>query len=150
MKRLIFMIVPVLICGLMFTSCGKDSLTDSNEIEGTYVGSYITTNLTRGLSWDFTTTIVLKEGKFTYKETPEGIYRNVYGNYSINKKKIIFKVENYDFPWLDILYIEGATTLLLEGEYNYTFDGEKMTFSKIVFALSPEEKFSCEFELYKK
>ena len=144
------MIVPAFICGIVFTSCGKDSLTDANEIEGTYVGSYTTTNLTRGLSWDFTTTITLKEGKFTYNETPEGIYRNVYGDYSINEGKIIFDVKNYDFPWGEILYVPGATTLLLEGEYNYTFNGKKIKFSKIVFALSPEEEFSCEFELYKK
>ena len=147
MKRLVLMIVPALICGMVLTSCNTDNLQDDFGIEGTYVGSYTTTNLNRDFSWSTVPTIELKGGKFTYQETPEGIYRNVYGDYSIDKKKIIFEVENYDFPWLDILYIEGATTLLLEGEYNYRFDGKKLIFSKVVSSLP--EKYKCEFELYK-
>ena len=139
--------LPALIYGMALTSCSTENLSDDFGIEGTYDGSYTTTNLNRDFSWSTVPTIELNGGKFTYNETPEGVYRNVYGNYSINKKKIIFEVENYDFPWLDILYIEGATTLLLEGEYNYRFNGKKLIFSKVVSR--PPEKYKCEFELYK-
>ena len=148
MKRVVLMIIPALICGMALTSCSTENLSDDFEIEGTYVGNYTTTNLNRDFSWITAPTIELKGGKFTYKETPESaIYQNVYGDYSINKKKIVFELENYDFPWLDIHYIEGATTLLLEGEYNYRFDGKKLIFSKVVSR--PPEEYKCEFELYK-
>ena len=148
MKKIALLIVPALICGMVLTSCSADNLSYDLEIEGTYVGIYTTTNLNRDFSWNTAPTIELKRGKFTYKETPEGIYRDVYGNYSINNEKIIFEVENYDFPWSCILYVEGATTLLLEGEYDYRFDGKKLIFSKVV-SNSPEN-YMCEFELYKK
>ena len=148
MKKVVLMIIPALICGMVLTSCSTENLSDEFEIEGTFVGSYTTTNLNRNFSWSTAPTIEFKKGKFTYKETPESIiYQNVYGHYSINKKKIIFTLENYDFPWMEILYIEGATTLLLEGEYDYRFDGKKLIFSKVVSY--PPEKYKCEFELYK-
>ena len=148
MNRIVLIMFPALICGIVLTSCSTENLLDDFEIEGTYVGSYTTTNLNRDFSWITAPTIELKEGKFTYNKTPESaIYQNVYGTYSINKKKIIFDLKNYDFPWLDILYIEGATTLLLEGEYNYRFDGKKLIFSKVVSR--PPEEYKCEFELYK-
>ena len=141
--------LPALIWGMVLTGCSTENLSEDFEIEGTYVGSYTTTNLNRDFSWITAPTIELEGGKFTYKETPpeKAIYQNVYGDYSINKEKIIFELENFDCPWLDILYIEGATTLLLEGEYNYRFDGKKLIFSKIVSI--PPEKYKCEFELYK-
>ena len=147
MNKIVLIMLPALICGMVLTSCSTENLSYDFEIEGIYVGSYTTTNLNRDFSWSTAPTIELKGGKFTYKETPEGVYRDVYGNYSINQKKIMFEIENYDFPWLDILYVEGATTLLLEGEYNYSFDGKKLIFSKVVS--SPPEKYNCEFELYK-
>ena len=153
MKRLVLMIIPALICGILLTSCSTDNAYPevlADEIEGTYVGTYTITNLNRNFSWSTVPTIELKEGKFTYKETPESVYRNVYGGYSINEEKIIFEVEYYDSPYLDIFYVSEATRLLLEGEYNYTFDGTKLAFSKVVFALTPEEAFRCEFELIKK
>jgi hypothetical protein len=40
--------------------------------------------------------------------------------------------------------------LLLIGEYDYTLDGKKLTFSKTVFPQTPEEEYRCEFELVKK
>ena len=148
MKQLVLRIVPALICGIVLTSCSTDNLTDDHEIEGVYVGSYTTTNLTRDFSWNTTPTIELKGGKYTYEETFEGsFYMNVSGNYSISNDKIIFELTNLDMPMVNFVVVEGFAILLLEGEYNYTFDGEKLIFSKVVIS-SPEE-YSCEFELYK-
>ena len=40
--------------------------------------------------------------------------------------------------------------LLLKGEYDYTVDGKKLTFTKTVFPITPEEEYRCEFKLIKK
>ena len=96
MKRLVLIIIPALICGLLFTSCSKDNLEYENEIEGVYVGTYITTNLYRDFSWTATPTIELKKGKYTYKNLSNGAYyTSGSGNYSIIDNKIIFELISY-------------------------------------------------------
>ena len=148
MKRLVLIIIPALICGLMFTSCSKDNLEYENEIEGVYDGTYTTTNLYRGFSWTATPTIELKKGKYTYKKLSNGAYyTSGSGKYSINDNKIVFELISYPIPMENIDVIEE---LLLIGEYDYTFDGQKLSFSKAVFPINPEEEYSCEFELTKK
>ena len=147
MKRLVLIIIPALICGLLFTSCSKDNLEYENEIEGVYVGTYTTINLYRDFSWTATPTIELKKGKYTYKNLSNGAYyTSGSGNYSIKDNKIIFELISYPIPMETIGVIEE---LLLIGEYDYTFDGKKLTFSKAVYPLTPEEEYSCEFELIK-
>ena len=153
MKKLVLIIIPVLICGLEFTSCSKDNPDDENEddeneIEGIYVGTYTTTNLYRGFSWTATPIIELKKGKYTYKELSDGAYyTSGSGNYSIKENKIIFELISYPIPIEKIGVIEE---LLLIGEYDYVFDGKKLSFSKVVFPITSEEEYSCEFELTKK
>jgi len=70
-----------------------------------------------------------------------------YGNYSINENKIIFELISYPIPMEDIGVVEE---LLLKGEYDYTVDGKKLTFTKTVFPITPEEEYRCEFKLIKK
>jgi len=107
MKRLVLMIIPALICGIVLTSCSTDNLIDNHEIEGSYVGSYTTTNLTRDFSWNTTPTIEFKNGKYSYKGLADGgYYDSGSGNFTINGDKIIFELTNYDIPkeyiWMNI------------------------------------------------
>jgi hypothetical protein len=134
----------------MFSSCEKDSKNPpepSSVEEGVYVGTYTTTNLYRGFSWTGTPTIELKKGKYTYKNLWDSkYYTSGSGNYSINDGKIIFDLISYPIPKESIGVIEE---LLLKGEYDYTLDGKKLTFSKTVFPINEEEEYRCEFELIK-
>ena len=143
--------ISVLICGMVFTNCSTDKSSDDLEIDGTYIGSYTTTNLPRGLSWNNTAAIELKGGKYTYRGLSEGSFSDIYdvsGNYSISNNKIIFELESYDGPLVNLVFVEGFALLRLEGEYSYQFNEGKLLFSKAVTS-SPEE-YNCKFELYKK
>ena len=138
-------VVAIAIClaGMtMFSGCKNSSVE-----EGVYVGTYTITNLYRNFSWTANPTIELKNGGYTYKELSNGAYyTSGSGNYSINGNKIIFELISYPIPMEAIDVIEE---LLLKGEYSYKFNGEKLTFSKTVFPLSPEDEYRCEFKLKK-
>jgi len=161
MKRIVLLLISVLICGAALTGCANnelyeekpadENLTNDHEIEDVYVGNYTTTNVTRKLSWNNAAKIELKGGKYTYRGLSEGSLSDIYnvsGNYSINDNKIIFEIKSYDGPAVDLMLVEGFAVLLLDGEYIYTFDGEKLAFSKVV--ISTPEKYNCEFDFYKK
>ena len=141
MKRLVVTIIISLICGIGLTNCDKE--TDVNEIEGTYVGTYSWKNITRDWSWSSTPTIELKNGKYTYKRLSNDNYYNTgSGNFTIQSNKISFELTNYDIPMEDIGVVDDW---LLKGEYEYKFDGNKLTFSKTSTVY--EERYSYEFEL---
>jgi hypothetical protein len=140
MKRLVFMIILALIYGTIFTNCGKE--IDANEIEGTYVGSY-TWTYNNGSPSSSTPTIELREGKYTYQGLSRGSYfDNGYGNFTINGNKIIFELTYYDIPMENIGVNQNW---LLQGEYKYEFDENKLTFSKTVS--NSDGKFKYVFEL---
>ena len=150
MKKTVLMIIPSLICVMVLASCSTENLTNNHEIEGTYIGTYTTTNLIRGFSWTSTPTIELKEGKYTFKDEPfEGLFCFTdFGNFSIRNNKIKFNVENSEMqPMMEINYSPGYTSCALGGEYNYKFDGKKLFFSTVI--KSPPEEFRVEFEFYK-
>jgi len=152
MKKIVLMIVPALICGMVLTSCSTDNLKNVHEIEGTYVGSYTTTNVTRGLSWKFVATIEFKEGKYIYRGLSEGLLSDIYavsGNYSISNNKITFDITSYDGPAVDFVVVEGFAVFLLDGEYKYNYGGKKLIFSKAFEQIQGNEKYRCEFEFDK-
>jgi hypothetical protein len=135
------MIIFSLICGLVFTRCGK--ITDDNEIAGTYVGTYTWKYLTGNFSDSSTPTIELREGKYAYTGLANGSYYDSgYGNFTINGNKIIFELTDYDIPMEDIGVNQNW---LLQGEYKYKFDENKLTFSKTVS--NSDGKFKYMFEL---
>jgi len=149
MKKLVLMIVPALICGMVLTSCSTDNLKNIHEqiiIEGTYAGSYTTTNTTLGLSWSHVATIELKEGKYIYRGLD--IY-DVSGNYSIRNNKITFEMKSYDGPAVTLLVAGGFALFYLDGEYKYNFDGEKLIFSKVLVQMPDNDNYRCEFEFIK-
>jgi len=152
MKRLVLMIIPALICGVVLVSCSTEKMTNDHEIEGIYVGSYTTTNLTLDLSWNNVATIELKGGNYTYRGLSEGSLSDIYdvsGNYSISNNKIIFDLKSYDGPAVDLVVIEGFAVFLLEGEYKYKLGRKKLIFSKSFAQIPNNVKYKCEFKFNK-
>jgi len=140
MQRLVSTIILALICGTIFTNCDKTK--DVNVIEGTYVGTYTWTYNDDSPS-SSTPTIELKKGKYTYQGLSRGGYFDSgYGNFTINGNKIIFELTYYDIPMEDIGVNQNW---LLQGEYEYQFDENKLTFSKTIS--NSEGKFEYVFEL---
>ena len=140
------MTVFALICGIVLTTCGK--VNDVSELDGTYVGTYTWTNLSRDASWTWssTPTIEFGDGKYTY----EGLSNDSYfdsgsGNFTIKGNKITFELTYYPIPMEEIGVVDSW---LLKGEYKYKFDGNKLTFSKTAPVM--DMKYKYEFELKRK
>ena len=127
MKRIVLMIVPALICGMVFTSCGSDkAMLADDEIDGTYSGTFTVKYFVEmPASWgkgSGTTTLELKDGKYTCTGNPNRIPAGGSGNYSIKGNKIIF--EEIHFWTADF---DG--NLILQGEYDFTFNGKRLKIS---------------------
>ena len=134
------MIILALICGTLFTNCGKEK--DANEIEGIYVGTY-TWTYNEGSPSSSMPTIELREGKYTYQGLSRGSYFDSgYGNFTISGNKIIFELIYYDIPTEKIGVNQNW---LLQGEYKYKFDETKLTLSKATS--NSDGKFKYVFEL---
>ena len=142
MKKSILMITLALICGVVCTSCDKDV----NKIEGAYVGTYSIANLTSGLSCSITSTIELKDGKYTYKVFSHFLsFDSGSGNFKIIGNKIIFELINYDVP-MEEAPLGIIEDYLLQGEYEYTLDENNLTFSKSSTAYEEKYRYELEFE----
>ena len=122
----------------LFLSCDKSGEFSTSIEGGTYSGTITEEGTYSGTitvkylgdmppkSWwgggSGKTTLELMDGKFTCRYS-NGIPGGGSGNYSINDNKITFNDEN---GWL--ANFDGG--LILNGEYNFTFGGEKIKFSK--------------------
>jgi hypothetical protein len=118
-----------------------------SELDGIYVGTYTTTNLTSGFSWSYTPTIEFQNGKYTYKGLSDGGYSDSgSGKFSIKDNKITFQLtyNRPSGPYITIGVIDGW---LLKGTYEYEFDGNKLIFSKTYQATGPELIYRGVFEL---
>ena len=120
MKRIVKMIISALICGMVFTNCSAKLSGEEQElIEGKFSGTFTVKRFAGmpGYSWgpgsSCTATLVLNNGKYT-------ITTGGSGNYSISNSKIIFEDEN---AWT----CDFDSYLILNGVYEYTFDGKKLT-----------------------
>lgn len=113
-----------LLPGVIFTlitllsSCQKDDL--KTIMDGTYKGIFTVTyssGTQRGEA-----TLELKDGKFSCSGNSNRIPAGGAGTFVSDNKKITFNDENFwtaDFDW----------NLILNGEYDYTFDGKKLIIS---------------------
>ena len=108
--------------------CHHGNEGEYRNMEGIYSGTFTVryiSDVPEWWYWDFEsgeTTLELKNGKYTCEGNPDRIPVGGSGNYSINHQKIIFEDENFwtaDFDW----------NLILNGEYEYTFDGRRLKFS---------------------
>jgi len=147
MKRLVLMVILALSFGVVLVSC--DKVTDINEIEGIYVGGYTTTG--SDLSWITTPTIELRNGKYTYSGLSNGSYFDIgSGNFSIKGNKIQFELKYSDHdpgmsPDVAFMLADWHDAWLLNGEYKYKFDGNKLILSKTSTVNTGKYRF--EFEL---
>ena len=130
MKK-VLMNILVLSFGIILTSCDKE--TDVSEIESTFGGTFSVTNLHSDPMYNGTMTLELKNGKFSIF----GLLHNqseFSGNYSINNKKITFDVKVWKTDYVDengfTIAYNFDTFIVPQDEYYYTFDGNKLKFSK--------------------
>ena len=129
------MIVSALICGVVFTGCDSDKaeLTSDMEIEGIFTGKQ---RVTYFYGWRSSLlriiTIELKNGKYSCIGFLHD-QAEFSGNYSINDDKIIFEIEVWKTDYIyngNVIALNFDTHIIPQGEYNYTFDGKKLKFSK--------------------
>lgn len=84
---------------------------------GTYEGIFTASHSSGELSGEVT--LKLQEGWYTCIGNPNRIPAGGRGTYTVEEGKMIFNDENVwtaDFDW----------NLILNGEYDYTFDGQKL------------------------
>ena len=135
MKRVVLMMVPALICGIVFTSCGYDKTKLFGEVEGIYSGTYTVKSLS-SVAHDGSGTITIKiqNGKYACIGIPHNQV-DISGSYSINKNKIIFEVDVWKTDFVNddgsIFCFNFDTRLIPQGEYHYIFDGNKLRLSKV-------------------
>ena len=108
---IIFSIVTLIL------GCKKDNL---NIKDGTYKGTF-TVTYSSGTQTGHTT-LELKKGKFTCSGNSNRIPAGGSGTFSSDNGKIIYNDENF---WT----ADFDGNLILNGSYDYTFDGKKLIFS---------------------
>jgi len=126
------MVVPALICGIVFASCTNKVTCDNRTYERLYEGKYTGTFTVKYFiempqSWvgsgNGKAAIEFKDGKFTSTGNPNRVPAGGSGNYSIDGNKIIFQDEN-------IWTADFDGGLILSGEYDYIFKGKKLKISR--------------------
>ena len=100
--------------------CHNDTNPQPNIKDGVYSGIFTVTYASEKRSG--TTTVVLKNGRFTCSGNPDRIPAGGSGSFTTKNDTIIFNDENFwtaDFDW----------NLILSGRYNFIYDGKKLKFS---------------------
>ena len=140
MKKFTFMIISALICGVMFTGCSKVEM--EIEKEGTFTGTYSVEYFNGSSSHNGEMTIAINNGKYSVI----GFLHNqtkFSGNYSMNDDKIIFEIEVWKTDYIDEngmgIVLNFDAFIVPQGEYDYTFDGENLKFSKTYDGLAHYE-----------
>ena len=111
----------------MFTSCDKSEFVGGVELEeGIYSGTFTVKYFVEmPQSWgrgSGATTIELKDGKYTCTGNTNRIPAGGGGTYSIKDNKIIFEDKH---GWT----ADFDGNLILNGEYDYKFDGKRLKIS---------------------
>lgn len=100
-------------------SCNKD---DIDLEEGTYKGVFTVTYSSGVQTGE--TSIELKNGRYSCSGNSNRVPAGGFGTYSLKRGKITFYDEGFwtaDFDW----------NLILNGQYNYTFNGKRLKISAI-------------------
>ena len=115
--RTIYLKLTIFLIAILSYSCDKDDL---NIKEGTYKGTFTVTYSSGTQTGQ--TTLELKNGKFSCSGNSNRIPAGGSGTYSLDNGKITFNDENFwtaDFDW----------NLILSGQYDYSFNGNKLIIS---------------------
>ena len=137
MKKIVLTIIPILICTIIFTNCKFKVSNKADIADGIYSGTInVTYNESDSvlMSIKEKVTITLKDGKFI---CIQDVCCDSFGKYIISNKKIIFEDRSFwsvGFDW----------NLILDGEYDYIFDGKKLKISKG----SDYDYYGCDFAYY--
>jgi hypothetical protein len=114
-------------------SCEKreQDNSDDNVTFGTYYGTFTVeyfVDMREGWSSNGQVTLELKDGKYTYtSDIPPKLCS---GKYSISNDKILFEYNNgQSYPDLNIVPPYFDVGLIPNGEYGFTFDGNRLIFS---------------------
>lgn len=103
---------------ILLLACEVEKL---NLTDGTYKGTFTVTYSTGTQTGQ--TTLELKNGVFTCTGNPNRIPAGGSGTFFVNKRIITFSDKNFwtaDFDW----------NLILNGDYNYSFNGSKLQLTK--------------------
>ena len=115
----------------LFLSCDRHKEMPKPIEEGTFTGTFTVeyfVEIREGWSSSGTTTLELKNGKYTY--TSEIPPKLCVGNYSITNDKIVFEYEREpSYPDLSQVPPYFDVGLIPNGVYDYAFDGKKLSFS---------------------
>ena len=130
MKR----VVILLGLGVLLTvSCAKRELDNNNGdvTFGTYFGTFSVeyfVDMREGWSSNGQVTLELKDGKYTYtSDIPPKLCS---GNYSISNDKILFEYDSGpSYPDLNLTSPYFDVGLIPNGEYGFTFNGNRLIFS---------------------
>jgi hypothetical protein len=112
-----FLIATIFSITTFLSSCNRNDL---NIKDGTYKGTF-TVTYSSGIK-SGQTILELKDGKFVSSGNTNRIPAGGSGTFSPENKKITFNDENpwtADFDW----------NLILNGKYDYAFDGKKLILS---------------------
>jgi hypothetical protein len=112
-----FLIATIFSITTFLSSCNRNDL---NIKDGTYKGTFTVTYSSGTKSGQ--TILELKDGKFASSGNTNRIPAGGSGTFSPENKKITFNDENpwtADFDW----------NLILNGKYDYAFDGKKLNLS---------------------
>ena len=108
-------LLSLAVFGILGCQCDDDH--GKNPMVGTYTGIFTVIYSSGEQSGEVT--LKLQEGRYTCIGNPDRIPAGGRGTYTVEEDKIIFIDENVwtaDFDW----------NLILNGEYDYTFDGQKL------------------------
>ena len=134
MKKVVLIIVPALIYGIWFTSCGSDTLKNELENEGTFSGTFSVNYLSSDPNANGKITIKLRDGKYTCIGIPHD-QADISGNYTIINDKIIFEINVWKTDYIDkngkIIAYDFDTFIVPQGECSYLFDKNRLKLSKV-------------------
>lgn len=112
-----FLLLTIFSIATLLLGCNKDGL---NIKDGTYKGTFTVTYSSGTETGEMT--LELKSGKFSCSGNSNRIPAGGSATFSSDNYNMTFKDENYwtaDFDW----------NLILSGQYDYAFDGKKLTIS---------------------
>ena len=118
--RTITCLPTMLITALLLFGCKKEN--DLQIQQGTYKGTFTVTYESGTHTGQ--TTVELKDGRYTCLANVNRIPAGGSGKYSIDKKSITFYDENF---WT----AEFDGGLILNGNYDYTFDGKNLKINRM-------------------
>ena len=129
-NKILAIVGLIVISTLVFGFIGCDKEKNKSIKDGTYKGTF-TVRYSEGDLFGETactgeTTLKLNNGKYSCTGNSNRVPAGGSGKYSVSDNKIIFEDENY---WT----ADFDHNMILSGEFDYTFDGKNLKFSRSIY-----------------